>query len=128
MSNQNIETTKKGYAAFSAGDLESALGIFDDAAEWTLTGESAISGTYRGKDELTELFRQLGEKSTVVEIKNIVADGDVVVVLTEVTVDGAPYQEADVYTFREGAIVTAQSFGDTAAQERIFGSKRVVAS
>lgn len=127
MSNQNIETTKQGYAAFSAGDLESALGIFDDAAEWTLTGESAISGTYRGKDELTELFGQLGEKSTAVEIKSILADGDVVVVLTEVTVDGAPYQEADVFTFREGAIVKAQSFGDTAAQERIFGSKRVVA-
>lgn len=31
MSNQNIESTKKGYAAFNAGDLETALSVFDDA-------------------------------------------------------------------------------------------------
>ncbi len=48
-------------------------------------------------------------------------------VLTEVTVGGETSQEADVYTFGNGKIVKAQSFGDTAMQERIFGSKRVAA-
>ncbi|MGH3563911.1 MAG: nuclear transport factor 2 family protein [Mycobacterium sp.] len=127
MSSQNIEATKRGYSAFAAGDLETALGMFDDSAEWTLTGESLISGTHRGKGEFTELFGQLAEKSVAVKVKSILADGDVVVVLTEVTAGGEPYQEADVYTFRNGKVIKAQSFGDTAAQERIFGTKRVTA-
>jgi len=32
-----------------------------------------------------------------------------------------------VYTFREGKVVEAHSYGDTAMQERIFGKKRVAA-
>jgi len=128
MTNQNIETTKKGYAAFNAGDLETALSVFADTVEWTIGGESMISGTYRGKGELTELLAQLAQKSTSVEAKSFLADGDVVVVLTEVTAGGETSQEADVYTFASGKIVQAQSFGDTAMQERIFGSKRVAAS
>ena len=39
MSEQNIETTKKGYAAFAAGDIETALSVFDDNVEWTIPGE-----------------------------------------------------------------------------------------
>ena len=128
MTNQNIEATKKGYAAFNAGDLETALSVFDDTVEWTIGGESTISGTYRGKGELTELLAQLAQKSTSAEPKTFLADGDVVVVLTEVTSEGETSQEADVFTFGNGKVIKAQSFGDTAMQERIFGSKRVAAS
>jgi uncharacterized protein len=127
MSIQNVETTKKGYAAFNAGDLETALSVFADTVEWTISGESMIGGTYRGKDELTGLLAQLGQKATSVETKTFLADGDYVVVLTEVTAGGETSQEADVFEFSDGKVVKAQSFGDTAVQERIFGSKRVAA-
>jgi ketosteroid isomerase-like protein len=127
MPSQNIDLTKKGYAAFNAGDLETALSVFDDAVEWTIPGESTIGGTYRGKDEMTGLLAQLAEKTTSVETKSFLADGDVVVVLTEVTAGGETSQEADVFTFRDGKVIKAQSFGDTAVQERIFGTKRVAA-
>lgn len=127
MSDPNIEATRKGYAAFNSGDLQTALSIFSDSVEWTIGGESMISGTYRGKDELTGLLSRLAQKSTLVEAKRFIADGDVVVVVTEVTAGGETSQEADVYTFRDGKVVTAQSFPDTAMQERIFGSKRVSA-
>lgn len=127
MSNQNIEAIKRGYAAFNEGDLETALSTFADSVEWTIGGDSAIGGTHRGKGELTELFGQLAEKSTSVEIKSLLADGDVVVVLTEVTAGGETSQEADVYTFSDGKVIKAQSFGDTAMQERVFGKKPVAA-
>lgn len=125
MSNQNIEATRKGYDAFGAGDLEGALSVFDDAVEWTVNGESLIGGTYRGKGEVGELLKQLGEKTTKVEAKRFLADGDVVMVLTEVTAGGETSQEADVFTFSNGKVIKAHSFGDTAVQERVFGSKRV---
>lgn len=127
MSNENIELTRKGYEAFGAGDLQAALNIFDDAAEWTVNGDSMIGGTYRGKAEITELLMRLGEKSTQVEAKRFLADGDVVMVLTQVTVGAEAAAEADVYELRDGKVVKAHSFGDTAMQERIFGSKRVAA-
>jgi ketosteroid isomerase-like protein len=127
MSNENIELTRKGYESFSAGDLQTALGLFDDAAEWTINGESTIGGTYRGKTEITELFMRLAEKATQVETKRFLADGDVVMVLTQVTVGAETASEADVFELRDGKVVKAQSFGDTAMQERVFGSKRVAA-
>ena len=125
MANENIEATKKGYHAFGAGDLEGALSVFDDSAEWTVNGESTIGGTYHGKGELTELLKRMAEKSTQVEAKHFLADGDIVVVLAEVTVGGETSQEADLFTYRNGKIVKALSFGDTALQERVFGKKRV---
>jgi uncharacterized protein len=127
MSSQNIETTKRGYAAFNAGDVETALSVFGDTVEWTIPGDSMIGGTYRGKGELTELMAQLAQKATSVEVKGLLADGDVVVAQTEITSSGETSQGADVFAFRDGMIIKAQSFGDTAMQERIFGTKRVAA-
>jgi ketosteroid isomerase-like protein len=127
MANENIEATKKGYDAFGAGDLQAALSVFDDSAVWTVNGESMIGGTHRGKGEITELLMRMAEKSAKVEAKRFLADGDVVMVLAEVTVGEDSSQEADVYTFGDGKIIAAHSFGDTAMQERIFGAKRVAA-
>src|SRR5437764_339551 len=73
MSNQNIETTKKGYAAFNAGDLEAALSVFDDSVEWTIPGDSVIGGIHRSKRELTELMAQLAQKTTNVDTKRFLA-------------------------------------------------------
>lgn len=127
MSDQNIEITKSGYAAFGAGDLETALSVFDDNVEWVIPGESMIGGTYHGKGELSELLMRLAEKSTAVQAKSFLSDGDVVVALTEVTVGGETSQEADLFTFSDGKVIKAQSFADTAFQERVFGKKQVVA-
>jgi ketosteroid isomerase-like protein len=55
--------------------------------------------------------------------KKFFADGDVVVVLTEITAGGETSQEADVWTLQDGKIIQAQIFGDTAMQEKIFGTQ-----
>jgi uncharacterized protein len=120
---QNIETTKKGYEAFTAGDVESALSSFDDAIEWTLGGNSQVSGTYRGKDEVLGLLAKLGEQSLTTKPSRFIADDDDVVVLTEVSAGGDSGAEADVFSFRDGKIVKAHSYADTAFQERVFGKK-----
>jgi len=120
---RDVETTKKGYAAFAAGDLETALSDFDDSIEWIVSGNSAISGTYRGKAEAMELFAKLAEKSFTVAPSRFIAHDDVVVVLSQVTAGGESAPQADAYTFRHGKIVKAESFGDTAMQERVYGTK-----
>jgi ketosteroid isomerase-like protein len=120
---QNIETTKKGYEAFAAGDVESALSNFDDSIEWIMGGNSQISGTYRGKSEVLGMLAKLGEQSLTTTPSRFIADDDVVVVLTEVAAGGETSAEADVFSFRDGKIVHAQSYADTAMQERVFGTK-----
>ena len=120
---QNVETAKKGYAAFAAGDLEPAMSDLDDNVEWVVLGNSTVSGTYRGKAEVTELFAKVAEQSFTTTPSRFLADDDVVVVLTQVTAGGESAPQADVLTFRDGKVVKVQSFGDTALQERVFGTK-----
>ncbi|MGZ5378476.1 MAG: nuclear transport factor 2 family protein [Mycobacterium sp.] len=120
---ENIEIVKKAYAAFSAGDLETALGTVADDIEWVVPGNSKLSGTYRGKAEVTEFMMKLAEKSFTTAPSRFLADDDVVVVLTIVTAGGESAAQADAYTFRDGKAVKSQTLGDTAMQERVWGTK-----
>jgi uncharacterized protein len=120
---QNVEIAKKGYAAFSAGDLETAMNTFDDSVEWVVPGNSTISGTIHGKSEVAQFFGKLAEKSFTTAPNRFLADGDVVVAIGQVTAGGESAPQADVVTFRDGKIVKAQSIADTAMFERVYGRK-----
>ena len=99
------------------------------AAAWArslsaqLSGESTISGIYRGKGEFGEYLARLAEKAVAVRALSFLADGDTVVAVTEVTVGNEMGEDADVYTLRDGKIVRAQIYTDTAMMERVFGRK-----
>ena len=64
---RNIEHVKKGYEAFSGGDIDTLMALLDDNIEWVHPGQSAISGTYHGKGEFGEFLRRFAEKSTTVK-------------------------------------------------------------
>jgi uncharacterized protein len=123
----NIELVKKGYEAFAAGDVETVMSLFDDDIEWVQPGDSAISGTYRGKAELGDYLGKLAEKSTTVKVHRLLADGDMVVALTEVSVGNETGYDADVFTLRDGKTVRVQVHTDTAVMERVYGKKQVAA-
>ena len=120
---QNIEISKKGYAAFDAGDVEMILNYYDDNVEFVVPGNSAVSGTYRGKGGVKELFGKVAEQNFKITPTRFLADDDVVVVLTQVTAGGESAPQADVATFRDGKIVKEQNLGDTAMFERVYGTK-----
>jgi ketosteroid isomerase-like protein len=120
---QNIETAKNGYAAYSASDAEKAMSFFDDDIEWISPGNSTVSGTFHGKPEVGAMWMKLAEKSTTTTPERFLADDDVVVVLTRVAAGGESADEADVLTFRDGKVVKFQSAADTAMLERVFGTK-----
>jgi ketosteroid isomerase-like protein len=52
---------RRGFAAFSAGDLAALDGLFADDVVWTIPGETRVSGTYRGRDEILAMLRSLHE-------------------------------------------------------------------
>ena len=123
MSSQNVEIAKRGYDAYAAGDIETALADFDDDIEWVVPGNSAISGTYRGKDQFMEMLGKLAEQSFTTRPERFFADGDDVVVLTSITAGGQSALQADVLTYRNGKLVKALSIADTAMQEEVYGRK-----
>ncbi|MCW2663140.1 MAG: ketosteroid isomerase-like protein [Mycobacterium sp.] len=125
---QNVELVKKGYEAFSAGDIETVMSLYDDNIEWVQPGDSAISGTYHGKGELGELLGRLAEKSPTIKPHRFLADGDTVVVLSEVSVGNESARDAEVYTLRDGKTVRAELYPDTAFMERVYGKKQLAGS
>lgn len=127
MSEQNIELVRSGYQAFASGDNEALMALFDDDIEWVQPGESAVSGTYRGKTELGEFLAGLATKEPIIAPHRFLADGDTVVVLSEATVGGERAHSAEVYTIRNGKTLRVEVYGDTAMMERQYGRKNVAA-
>jgi ketosteroid isomerase-like protein len=123
----NKELIERGYAAFSAGDIDTVMSMFDDDIEWVQPGDSSVSGTFHGKTEVTEHMGRLAEKSLAVKLIQLVAEGDTVVAITEVTAGGETGEDADVFTVRNGKTVRAQIHGDTSLLERVYGKKQLAA-
>jgi uncharacterized protein len=120
---QNVETAKRAYAAFSAGDAAGAMEDIADDVEWVTPGSSAISGTVRGKQEVGALWARLAEKGFTTSPQYWFSDDERVVVLTHTMLEGGEADQADVLTYRDGKLVKFQSALDTALLERVFGSK-----
>jgi ketosteroid isomerase-like protein len=120
---QNVETAKRAYAAFSSGDAAAAMENMADDVEWITPGNSAVSGTRRGKEEVGALWAQFGEKGFTTSPQFWFSDDDHVVVLAQITIGGEQADSADVLTYRDGKLVKFQTAGDTALLERVFGSK-----
>ena len=95
VANQNIEISKKGYAAFDKGDVETVLNDYDDSVEFVIPGNNAVSGTYRGKDGVKELFGKIAEQNFKITPSRFLADDDVVVVLSQVSAGGESGLQAD---------------------------------
>jgi uncharacterized protein len=121
---QNLEAAKRGYAAFMAGDAAGAMAEMADDIEWITPGNSAVSGTVRGKQELGALWAKFAEKGFQTQPQYWFSDGERVVVLCHVSyASGEEADSADVLTFRDGKLVKFQTASDTAMGERIYGSK-----
>jgi len=124
---ENKDLIERGYAAFSAGDIQTVMDQFDDDIEWVQPGQSAISGTFHGKTEVMEFMERLAQKAPTVTLKRLIAEGDTVVAITDVTVDGQTGEDADVFTVRDGKTVRAEIHADTALLERVYGKKELAA-
>ena len=60
----NADVLRRGYEAFGNGDLEGAMQDFADDIRWEGPNAEGLpdSGTFSGKDEVGEMFRQVAEQ------------------------------------------------------------------
>jgi len=117
----NKETAEAAYRAFASGDAAAAMEDMSDGVVWTAGGDSSLTGTYRGKEEVATLWAKLGEKGLKTEPHDYIADGDKVVVLTAVTLDGQTSEAADVLTYdAEGKLIAFDQLGDPTVVNSLY--------
>lgn len=58
-SQDNAALVRRGYEAFSAGDMDTLRGLLAEDARWRAGGNGAISGDKRGRDEILAYFGEL---------------------------------------------------------------------
>ena len=118
---ENKQAAQDAYAAFSSGDAEGAMRDIDDSIEWTVRGDNALTGTYNGKQEVGELWGKFMSKDFSNNPHDFVAEGDTVIALTTVKLEGDSVEGADVLTYNaEGKLVAFETLSDAAVPNRVF--------
>jgi ketosteroid isomerase-like protein len=118
---ENKQSAQDAYTAFSKGDAEGAMRDIDDSIEWTVRGDSALTGTYNGKQAVGELWGKFMSKDFRNEPHDFVAEGDRVVVLTTVHLEGETVESADVLTYNaDGKLVAFDTLADETVPNRVF--------
>jgi ketosteroid isomerase-like protein len=118
---ENKQTAQDAYTAFGNGDAEGAMRNIDDSVAWTVRGDNALTGTHNGKQAVGELWAQFGSKDFRTEPHDFIAEGDKVVVLTTVHLDGETVESADVLTYSDsGKLVAFDTRADAKVPDRVF--------
>jgi uncharacterized protein len=118
---ENKKAARDAYQAFSNGDAEGAMRDIDDSIEWTVRGDNALTGTYNGKQEVGELWGKLGSKEFRTEPHDFIAEGDKVVALCTVTLEGETDESADILTYSAaGKLIAFDTLSDESVPNRVF--------
>lgn len=84
----NAAKMREAAAKFVAGDLEGFMATFSDDIVWRSGGSSALSGTYRGKDEVAGWFgtiRRFAGDTIDVEPVDVLADDEHLTIFLHIT-------------------------------------------
>jgi uncharacterized protein len=118
---ENKQTAQDAYEAFGKGDAEGAMRNIDDSVAWTVRGDNALTGTYNGKQAVAGLWSEFGSKDFRTEPHDFIADGDKVVVLTTIHLEGETVESADILTYSEGGkLVAFDTRADGQLADRVF--------
>lgn len=119
------------YEAGARGDMDACFALLAEDVAWTNIGTTRFSGTYTGKQALSEgllgpLFSQL-QAGISSQVERLIAEEDFVVAQTSgtaETIDGVPYNNVycQVIRIRDGRIAEVKEYMDTALVDRVFDS------
>ena len=117
----NKQAAVNGYAAFSAMDADAAMKDISDSIEWVVGGNSALTGTYRGKEEVGGFWMKLMEKGFRTTPKEFIAEADKVAVVCDVELAGETDQSVNLLSYDpEGRLIRFETFGGEGMIDRAF--------
>jgi len=111
MSGSNKAILEQANAAVRAGDNEGFLAHCTDDIRWTTVGE----GTLQGKQAVREWMKTAYASPPDFRVEKLVAEGEMVVALGTIMLDGADGQPAefvysDVWRFRDRKMAELDAF------------------
>jgi ketosteroid isomerase-like protein len=128
---RNKRVMQEIFSAMSRGDGRPLVAAMADDISWTISGTTAWSRTYRGKQAvIDELFRPLGRLLAgpmTQTAQRLVAEDNVVVVECRghaVTKDGKPYDNSYCWVCRleDGKLKELTEYLDTDLAVRVLGT------
>jgi ketosteroid isomerase-like protein len=81
---RNIDLTRKGYVAFNEAHIDEAMATIHDEILWHNGGDNPLTGEFRGKQAVMEMFARFGqitEGTYEADIHDILASEDHTVVI-----------------------------------------------
>ena len=128
MAHPNEELLRKGYDAFSKGDMDTIRELFADDIVWHSPGKNPLSGDFHGVDEVLQTFGKVFELTGGtfrLEIHDIVANDEHAVVLVRARAerDGRQLDDASVQVWhiKDGKATEQWLYpGDTYATDEFF--------
>jgi len=133
MSESNAAIVRKVYQDFAKGDIPAVFAAFDPAITWHVPGHSPLSGDFKGHGQIGAFFQRTMELSGgafSIDVHHVLADGDVVVVLTTVNArrhgQSASFSEVHVWKLQNGKAREFREYqGDEQREDRFWSSDRV---
>jgi ketosteroid isomerase-like protein len=115
---KNVDTIRRGYRAFNAGDMDTLREIFHEKAAWHVPGHNAMAGDYEGRDAVFGYFGRLGQETggtLRAELQHVCADEDgrVVGIQRDTAQRGGRSLAVDgciVFEFKDGRIISGTEF------------------
>lgn len=127
---QNLQTIRNAYAAFSRGNIDAVLAQLTDDVVWETPGAAQIpyAGTFTGKDGVASFFQILAQTEDTEELvpQRFFADGDMVVVLgyyaarVKSTGKRAEAEFVHTFTFRGATVAKFSEYFDTAKYAKAY--------
>jgi len=127
----NKQLVRQLYAELSNGNTKPFIDCLAEDIRWTVIGTTKFSGTIEGKQNVVnKLFDRVAAQltgPTKTTIKNLIAEGDYVVVESSgrvVTTAGKPYNNTycEILRFAGGEIKEVMVYLDTALINTVFGA------
>lgn len=128
-SQDDAALVRRGYEAFSAGDVDTLREIFTEDAVWHTPGSGPLSGDKQGRDAILAYFGELGSRSNgsiKVTVQDItVGDNSIVGVHSSTAErDGKSLNQRQtiVFTVADGKVTEGFEFQEDTAKVADFWS------
>ena len=126
---QNKETVRQGYAAFSSGDMDTLMALYRDDAVHIVPGSSRVSGAHKGKESILGLYGALFELSggtLQIQLEHVLSDGGnrvLAIHTSNMEKDGETITQTEALLFSmvDGKVAEIQDFFvDIELADRLF--------
>jgi ketosteroid isomerase-like protein len=123
----DVEVIRRGFAAFSAGDMPTLRELFTEDAVWHVPGSGSLAGPKRGRDQILAFFGELMSRSDgtlSLTLDDVVGGDSHTVSINQNRAnrgDQSLQQEAViVFVLRDGRVSEARQFFDDTARNDAF--------